>query len=572
MVVTFNKRQKMSSNSNDDGIHDLPVTLFASISEYLALPSRILFAVAMTPSNNNSGLLSAYILPSSENNDGALGTLDFSTIERDICEKLTDCDIYAVLLCINAQRTLKKLILTGCTNITGKGLEPLRGSSVLEMIDLSLVRKFQNPKSIEGKTALSEEIVIPILQSIVDAEGCSLRHVNLHETWRDFHPPTEDNQLIRHFVETYSEHLNRSSHRCSGEFCEDTNNVVVFGTNRGDDGQMEPWFYGNTQGHTCNQCGDMFCQECDEGNCEPGWCNLCQRAYCKKCVPSTWCNPQSSCRSDGMSCSGCLQTSICRDCGFECCTECISYEKKFRGGKTRVFHRLFTCDQCGESICTDGCIEADDIRRCTNCKRMLCCSCCVMFCCANYRYECFEAMCSDCRPRDWKCMWCCDDDYDPWYPKRGQRCASCYADSATHCSDCHMKKLFEEDYKSPSIPNSYWIHSGFDEVYAKEMEGFLWEMKKSTLQLMSGDRLRYDESISLRYRREQVVLQHDDILLPHWEEFINALRQYNHEPTKDSDRILYLRNVRLHSSVMDKLTPVLQMKGFTLVLEDADDR
>ena len=114
------------------------------------------------------------------------------------------------------------------------------------------------------------------------------------------------------------------------------------------------------------------------------------------------------------------------------------------------------------------------------------------------------------------------------------------------------------------------MNLGFDELYVKEMEEFLSRMKILTLQLMSGDRLRYGESFSLRYRRE-VVLQHDDILLPHWLEFIYALRQYNHEPTNFSDRILYVHKVRLHSFVMDMLAPALQVKGFTLELEDADD-
>lgn len=115
------------------------------------------------------------------------------------------------------------------------------------------------------------------------------------------------------------------------------------------------------------------------------------------------------------------------------------------------------------------------------------------------------------------------------------------------------------------------MNRGFDEAYAKEMEGFLSKMKVITLQLASGDPLQYDESFSLRWRKE-VVLQHDDILLPHWEALINALRQYNHEPTEYSDRILYAHNVRLHPSVMYKLAPILRMKGFTLKLEDDYER
>jgi hypothetical protein len=37
--------------------------------------------------------------------------------------------------------------------------------------------------------------------------------------------------------------------------------------------------------------------------------------------------------------------------------------------------------------------------------------------------------------------------------------------------------LFDKDYKPPPIPKSYWVNRGFDEAYAKEMEGFLSKMK-----------------------------------------------------------------------------------------------
>ena len=95
-------------------------------------------------------------------------------------------------------------------------------------------------------------------------------------------------------------------------------------------------------------------------------------------------------------------------------------------------------------------------------------------------------------------------------------------------------------------------------------------MKRATLQLKSGDRLQYDESISLRYGKaeiEGVTLQHDDIFLPHWKEFVDALQQYSHEPEKRHDRVLHMHNVQLPPSVSDMLTPILQLKGFTLDVE-----
>ena len=120
----------------------------------------------------------------------------------------------------------------------------------------------------------------------------------------------------------------------------------------------------------------------------------------------------------------------------------------------------------------------------------------------------------------------------------------------------------------------------FDETYIESMEKFLAEMKKSTLQLKSGDKLDRHTgkdwvwySISLRYGKkvmeEGPALRHDDVLLPHWNEFANALKQYSHdlEEKEKNDRIIYIHNVELPPTVLSILQPALDEKGFTLELE-----
>jgi len=169
-------------------------------------------------------------------------------------------------------------------------------------------------------------------------------------------------------------------------------------------------------------------------------------------------------------------------------------------------------------------------------------------------------------------MWCDHDDSDTFYYhyKVGQKCANCHINSTTHCSYCGMKKLKDEDYMSPSIPTSYWTTRGFDEEHVENMETILLQMKKATLQLKSGERLDYGyESITLGRRQsaKDVIHEHDDILLPHWKEFVDALRMYNHEAEERSHRVLYLYNIRPDSSVMAMLTPVLQSKGYTLEID-----
>ncbi|KAL7528858.1 hypothetical protein ACHAXR_002672 [Thalassiosira sp. AJA248-18] len=98
--------------------------------------------------------------------------LFFSDIEESLIQKLTDNDIGCILVCINAKESLKKIRLCNNENLVGHGLEPLRGSAKLEEIDLG----FQ-------MTTLSPESVIPILDSIIDAEGNSLRKFRLPNNW-----------------------------------------------------------------------------------------------------------------------------------------------------------------------------------------------------------------------------------------------------------------------------------------------------------------------------------------------------------------------------------------------------
>jgi hypothetical protein len=65
--------------------------------------------------------------------------LDFKDIEKALAKKLLDDDIGGLLVCTEAVNTIKVLTLSGCTNIIGRGLEPLGGLRVLEQLDLSPV-------------------------------------------------------------------------------------------------------------------------------------------------------------------------------------------------------------------------------------------------------------------------------------------------------------------------------------------------------------------------------------------------------------------------------------------------
>ncbi|KAL7533930.1 hypothetical protein ACHAXR_005532 [Thalassiosira sp. AJA248-18] len=98
--------------------------------------------------------------------------------------RLSDGDVGAILVCIKAIDNLKVLRLPHCFNIKGHCLAPLRGSVVLERVDLSLVSWGQSPV-IDPNSLLCDSAVIPILHSIIDVDDNSLTHLQLPKIWKE---------------------------------------------------------------------------------------------------------------------------------------------------------------------------------------------------------------------------------------------------------------------------------------------------------------------------------------------------------------------------------------------------
>ena len=175
------KRRRLLGDASPDAgcLSELPSGILTHVANYLDAPSRALFAAALI--NQNA-------VASDERNTVIVGnewtTLDFGEIEKELAVKLNDDDIEKVLQCIDAANRVKKLKLTNCIHITGVGLEPLRGSTIIEQIDLSLVGDHQSP-NISPKPPISCEFVLPILDSIIEREGCSLSHVQFPSVWSE---------------------------------------------------------------------------------------------------------------------------------------------------------------------------------------------------------------------------------------------------------------------------------------------------------------------------------------------------------------------------------------------------
>ncbi|KAL7524983.1 hypothetical protein ACHAXR_000805, partial [Thalassiosira sp. AJA248-18] len=208
--IESNKRRRTSPGSIT--IDAMPDALLGGVAEFLPKPSRAIFAVAMTaPSSSwaNSAYQQLRRGEKKEKNAEQWETLDFVGIDKSLASRLTDDDVRTILVCINANESLKKLKLTGCINITGHGLEPLRGSTILEQIDLSLAAQHESP-AIEPEPSISEAAALPILDSIVGADGSSLKYIQLPHAWRE-----NQSSLLDEFLARYNVLLGNRGSSCS---------------------------------------------------------------------------------------------------------------------------------------------------------------------------------------------------------------------------------------------------------------------------------------------------------------------------------------------------------------------
>jgi len=296
------KRRRLLGDASPDAgclLSDLPNGVLTHVANYLDAPSRLLFAAALT---------NQIAVESDERNaaivDNEWTTLDFGDIKKDLAVKLIDRDICAVLLCIDAVNRLKRLKLTNCINITGVGLEPLRGSTIIEQIDLSLVGKHQSPR-LSSRPPISRDFVLPILDSIIEREGCSLRHVQFPSVWSEGGKSIQFEQ----FRIRYNEMLDNR-----GVGCAKCNTNLPPGD--------LSWIGERiVQNFTCYECLKHFCITCtnDDGEDVLGHCHNCKKGYCTDCQKSKGC---ICC--DFEYCVDCRDFTDCSGCDSVFCEECIA--------------------------------------------------------------------------------------------------------------------------------------------------------------------------------------------------------------------------------------------------------
>jgi len=361
---------EMRATSDGLVITDLSNSLLAHAMEYLPNLSVALFAAALTAPSSSWSKFNLKRKPSAISNAilSALqwGVLDFEDIGKQLASKLTDDDIGSVLTCLNAVTKVKNLKVTGCTNISGRGLEPLRGSMVLEQIDLSLVKQHTNPNI---RSAISEEAVLLILHSIICKQGNRLRQVQMPSKWA-----LGVSMLLSQFAENYTRLLQSRPFNCAGciqpEGCNGTDGAVWVPHVPGD------WF--GVQLFTCYLCMRNFCGECDD-DVGSFLCYLCDKNYCGKCVETLDCG-----KCEETFCKGCMPLRECELCVDVFCDECW--------GNCDSCDRMVQQPRCG------GCSREPPLYQCENdsCKKLNCATC-VAFGNVLACNDCGTKHCFDCR-------------------------------------------------------------------------------------------------------------------------------------------------------------------------------
>jgi len=373
MASAASKRRRLLGDNSPDAscLSELPNGVLTHVANYLDAPSRLFFAAALITHQNSAA--------SDERNTAIVGnewtTLDLGDIEDDLAMELIDEDIEKVLICIDAVNRLKTLKLTNCIHITGAGLEPLRGSVIIEQIDLSLVGDHQSPW-LSPEPPISCEFVVPILDSIIEREGCSLRHLQFPQVWGEGGERVQFEQ----FIGRYNEMINRGGI---------INNCAKCNTRLPT--EYVSWIDNScrdiSQNFTCYECLKHYCEFCTDDNdrCMLRYCSVCERKLCL----------------------GCQNYKECIGCGIYSCVGCTDFTDCSGSG-------------CDADICEDCIASGECSEKCWKCERYFCDQNCGSW-----------TRCDSCKKN------CCDDcaeehDYDDW-PKCDDFCVR-------FCDDCNEKK------------------------------------------------------------------------------------------------------------------------------------
>ena len=361
--ISTNKRRRTAADTLH--ISDLPVGFVVSVAEYLPKPSRAILAATLSaPSSSwrndlmhRPSSLSAAILSASQ-----WDILDFEDLDKELANKLTDEDINAVLKYMNARDVLKKLKLCGCINIEGHGLSPIRNSIILEQIDISLVGKHDDLYfGIQSK--ISQAAVVPILDSIISSDGCSLKYIQFPWKWRGIgtHNASGEIHPISGLRTRFNQYLH--SRTSLGLSCSKCNANM-----RDYRDWLDGWFENMM---ICYECLKPICSDCARIHERAAFCGHCRKKYCTDCMPIPEC---ASCTHKY--CKGCGDMKECDECGNALCKDCLYTCGGCNRTRCENCVEMYQCEGCTETHCEE-CYNGKEysIKYCEECGNNYCSTC-----------------------------------------------------------------------------------------------------------------------------------------------------------------------------------------------------
>ena len=348
-------------------------------------------------------------------------------------ERLTDAHLATLLTRVKAKDILQELHLGGCKEIRGHGLAPIRGSQVLETINLMGTCATKNLTPF-----------LWILQTLVPFKFCNLQ---------------VDYSLIRRpelvdFMRKLRESKLEQAHDVTCSACLEPLVDTTTTTKR----QVIPNMFG-TPNLFCTTCHAPFCKrptcpasirEC--GHCGESHCDSCYKMTGRTVVQCGFCG-RSHCNTDV--CGGGFKRFACVSCPQYCCNECeasmlvsCSYCKKRKTCMDcakqytvcekdcilcSVCQEKGNCCACSGQFCVN-CIK-ETVRQCHQCRLVFCdkaaCTSLVEHCGASV---CNEVHCKQCR--DFECCVTCEKSFCIQH----DRLVDCFKCGVRHCRACGFTK------------------------------------------------------------------------------------------------------------------------------------
>jgi hypothetical protein len=490
-----------SSFSNQFVLMEIPDDVTRCLLTSLSLPSLVKLSVC-SKSLAESVFSRSYLWQK----------IDLSKLSYYQCNALTDRSLHRLLDAINAKGVTKALSIGCCNNIQGFGLEPLRGSQVIEELDLRK-KYFQ---STDG-TGLEDSFVVNLLGTMMPFARPTHANYRSGMTSRLFtvrfnaqkKPPLTNGVAtasriqecfysygqVKKFLDSFDGSLKDRlwidrvpcSH-CNEPLVEKVP-IEQFENN---DASMLRCFECKSVSCGQKECPPIKrCQMCFSDLCcvNIGTCELCRVPICRSCCDVDEC--QGPCKRMIGDCCGLIlecgvcKTKQCEDCTemqfcymceeYYCCVEVsqcgLGYDCSFC---SRCYPNPNRCSRCERTFCED--CDPEELSLCDGCNKLVCIYCedlsdpcggCNGMFCSNCRdisktYDCCdEQYCHSCLPNFeecgvcQQCLFCCSD------LSGCTKCMSWYGDKCLKvdgCRDCGMSfcaYCSSTDSKGGLTPCSY---------------------------------------------------------------------------------------------------------------------